>query len=286
MHVFTTHDSVDAGTIELALDPRINRTGDIWHICVEDLPRSGVQYGYCIDGPRSWNKGHRFDSRNVLIDPYAKLIEGCRLFGDVSNRMCTFYGTYDFDSLPFDWGDNYKLPNILEKDLVIYEMNVRAFTTGESSGLDPDIRGSYLGVIEKIPHLLELGINAVELLPIFEFDELEFQRRPNPRDHMINTWGYSTMNFFAPMSRYASAGGGPVNASREFKEMVKVLHDAGIEVILDVVYNHTNEAGDENPYTTSFRGIDNKVFESNPYSTDEIDEIRDYWAKYFLEECM
>ncbi|XP_019175308.1 PREDICTED: isoamylase 3, chloroplastic isoform X2 [Ipomoea nil] len=253
-------ESVDAGTIELALDPRINRTGDIWHICVEDLPRSGVQYGYCIDGPRSWNKGHRFDSRNVLIDPYAKLIEGRRLFGDVSNRMCTFYGTYDFDSLPFDWGDNYKLPNIPEKDLVIYEMNVRAFTTGESSGLDPDIRGSYLGVIEKIPHLLELGINAVELLPIFEFDELEFQRRPNPRDHMINTWGYSTMNFFAPMSRYASAGGGPVNASREFKEMVKALHDAGIEVILDVVYNHTNEAGDENPYTTSFRGIDNKVY--------------------------
>ncbi|XP_022857713.1 isoamylase 3, chloroplastic-like [Olea europaea var. sylvestris] len=138
-------------------------------------------------------------------------------------------------------------------------MNVRAFTADESSGLDSKIRGSYLGVIEKIPHLLELGINAVELLPVFEFDELELQRRPNPRDHMINTWGYSTINFFAPMSRYASNGGGPSNASREFKEMVKALHDAGIEVILDVVYNHTNEADDENPYTTSFRGIDNKV---------------------------
>ncbi|KAL0281950.1 UNVERIFIED_CONTAM: Isoamylase 3, chloroplastic [Sesamum angustifolium] len=112
----------------------------------------------------------------------------------------------------------------------------------------------------KIPHLLELGINAVELLPVFEFDEMEFQRRPNPRDHMINTWGYSTINFFAPMSRYASNGGGPLNASREFKEMVKALHNAGIEVILDVVYNHTNEADDENPYTTSFRGIDNKVY--------------------------
>lgn len=83
---------------------------------MQDLPRSGVQYGYCIDGPQSWNKGHRFDSRNVLIDPYAKLIEGRRLFGDVSNRMCTFYGTYDFDSLPFDWGDNYELPNIPEVD--------------------------------------------------------------------------------------------------------------------------------------------------------------------------
>ncbi|KAI5404599.1 variant 2 [Lathyrus oleraceus] len=112
----------------------------------------------------------------------------------------------------------------------------------------------------KIPHLLELGINAVELLPIFEFDELELQRRPNPRDHMINTWGYSTINFFAPMSRYASAGGGPANASQEFKQMVKALHSASIEVILDVVYNHTNEADDPNPYTTSFRGIDNKVY--------------------------
>ncbi|THG12901.1 hypothetical protein TEA_021379 [Camellia sinensis var. sinensis] len=138
-------------------------------------------------------------------------------------------------------------------------MNVRAFTADESSGLNPTLRGSYLGVIEKIPHLLELGINAVELLPVFEFDEFEFQRRPNPRDHMINTWGYSTINFFAPMSRYASAGGGPANASREFKEMVKALHGAEIEVILDVVYNHTNEADDDNPYTTSFRGIDNKL---------------------------
>ncbi|KAK7282836.1 hypothetical protein RIF29_11920 [Crotalaria pallida] len=146
------------------------------------------------------------------------------------------------------------------KDLVIYEMNVRAFTSDESSGLDSNVRGSYLGVIEKIPHLLELGINAVELLPVFEFDELELQRRPNPRDHMINTWGYSTINFFAPMSRYASDGGGSVNASREFKQMVKALHSAGIEVILDVVYNHTNEADDDNPYTTSFRGIDNKVY--------------------------
>ncbi|KAF6152133.1 hypothetical protein GIB67_031455 [Kingdonia uniflora] len=157
-------------------------------------------------------------------------------------------GNEDFDA---DFG---------KKDLVIYEMNVRAFTADESSGLDPNIRGSYLGVIEKIPHLLELGVNAVELLPVFEFDEFEFQRRPNPREHLVNTWGYSTINFFSPMSRYASCGGGPLGASYEFKEMVKALHAAGIEVILDVVYNHTNEADDANPYTTSFRGIDNKVY--------------------------
>ncbi|KAJ1424706.1 Immunoglobulin-like fold [Sesbania bispinosa] len=190
-----------------------------------DLPRSNVLYGYRIDGPQDWGKGHRFDSSIVLVDPYAKLIEGRRHFGDISMKLSKFLGTYDFDRLPFDWGENYKLPNIPEKDLVIYEMNVRAFTIDESSGLDNSIRGSYLGVIEK-----------------------------------INTWGYSTINFFAPMSRYASAGGGSVNASQEFKQMVKALHSAGIEVILDVVYNHTNEADDANPYTTSFRGIDNKVY--------------------------
>ncbi|KAJ8762610.1 hypothetical protein K2173_008049 [Erythroxylum novogranatense] len=239
---------LDDEMIELPLNPHVNKTGDIWHICIEDLPRTNVLYGYRIDGPCDWHQGHRFDQKKVLIDPYAKL------------KLTKFRGTYNFDSLPFDWGDNYKLPNIPQKDLVIYEMNVRAFTADKSSGLDPSIRGSYLGVIEKIPHLLELGVNAVELLPVFEFDEFEFQRRPNPRDHMINTWGYSTINFFAPISRYASDGGGPLNASHEFKQMVKALHNAGIEVILDVVYNHTNEADDENPYTTSFRGIDNKVY--------------------------
>ncbi|KAF5190243.1 Glycogen debranching enzyme [Thalictrum thalictroides] len=255
-----TLGEVDAEVVELPLDPNVNKTGDIWHICVEDLPRHSVLYGYRIDGPREWQQGHRFDSSIVLVDPYAKLVEGRRIFGDTSNKMSKFLGTYDFTRLPFDWGDDYLQPNIPEKDLVVYEMNVRAFTADVSSGLDPDIRGSYLGVIEKIPHLLELGINAVELLPVFEFDELELQRHPNPRDHMINTWGYSTVNFFAPMSRYASAGGGPLAAQWEFKQMVKALHAAGIEVILDVVYNHTNEADDVNPYITSFRGVDNKVY--------------------------
>ncbi|PIA47151.1 hypothetical protein AQUCO_01400091v1 [Aquilegia coerulea] len=255
-----TLGEVDAEVVELPLDPSVNKTGDVWHICVEDLPRHSVLYGYRLDGPREWQQGHRFDSSIVLIDPYAKQVEGRRYFGDAGNKMSKFLGTYDFTSLPFDWGDNYLQPSIPEKDLVIYEMNVRAFTADESSGLDPDIRGSYLGVIEKIPHLLGLGINAVELLPVFEFDELELQRHPNPRDHMINTWGYSTINFFAPMSRYASAGVGPVAAQREFKQMVKALHASGIEVILDVVYNHTNEADDVIPYTTSFRGIDNKVY--------------------------
>lgn len=246
--------------VEVALDPSKNKTGDIWHISIEDLPKHGIHYCYHVDGPRKWDQGHRFDSSVNLIDPYSKLVEGRKLFGDTRERFAQYYGTYDFSGLPFDWGSDYKLPNIPENDLCIYEMNIRSFTIDESSGLDKRTRGSYLGVIDKIPHLLELGINAVEILPLFEFDELEFQRRRNPRDHMINTWGYSTINFFSPMSRYASAGGGALAASRELKEMVKSLHNAGIEVILDVVYNHTNESDDDHPYTTSFRGIDNKVY--------------------------
>ncbi|XP_028080225.1 isoamylase 3, chloroplastic-like [Camellia sinensis] len=103
-----------------------------------------------MDGPRGWHQGHRYDDNIILIDPYAKLIEGRRFFGDASHKMAKFFGTYDFNSLPFSWGENYKLPNIPEKDLVIYEMNVRAFTADESSGLNPSIRGSYLGVIEKV----------------------------------------------------------------------------------------------------------------------------------------
>ncbi|KAL9270090.1 Isoamylase 3, chloroplastic-like protein [Drosera capensis] len=253
-------DTEGGEMVEFRLDPGLNRTGDIWHICLENLPRSTVLYGYRVKGPRDWQQGHRFDDNIVLIDPYAKFLEGRRVFGDATNKLSNFLGTYDFDTPPFDWGNSYVRPNIPEEDLVMYEMNVRAFTMDASSGLDPDVRGSYLGVIEKIPHLVELGINAVELLPVFEFDEMEFQRRPNSRDHLINTWGYSTMNFFAPMSRYASAAGGPIAASLEFKKMVRALHNAGIEVILDVVYNHTNEADDEYPYTTSFRGIDNKVY--------------------------
>lgn len=245
--------------IEIILNSIKNKTGNIWHVCIEGLPLNGVLYGYRVDGPQGWENGHRFDKSLILVDPYAKLICGRSFFGDSSQKNSGFLGTYDM-TLQFNWEDDDKRVRIPEKDLVIYEMNIRAFTIDESSGLTPDLRGSYLGLIEKIPYLVKLGINAVELLPVFEYDEFEFQRRSNRRDHMINTWGYSTINFFSPMSRYASGGGGPVRASLEFKKMVKALHQAGIEVILDVVYNHTNEADDEYPYTISFRGIDNLTY--------------------------
>lgn len=250
----------DQSTEVVVLDPEKNKTGNVWHLLVENLPWKGVLYGYLVDGPKGWEKGHRFDPTKVLLDPYAKLVEGRRVFGDAEHKLSGFLGTYDFFSEEFDWGEEYKLPSIAEKDQVIYEMNVRAFTADKSSEVESSAQGSYLGLIQKIPHLLELGITSVELLPVFEFDEFEFQRRPNPRDHMVNTWGYSTINFFAPMSRYASNGGGAVAASNELKQMVRALHNAGIEVILDVVYNHTNEGDDRFPYLTSFRGIDNLVY--------------------------
>ncbi|GAQ84892.1 isoamylase [Klebsormidium nitens] len=247
-------------TDEISLSANDNRTENVWHVAVKDLPKKGVLYGYKVSGEGGWETGLRWSPDTVLLDPYAKLVEGRRYFGQRDEEGLGVLGTYDLETEPFDWGEDYAPPAIPEKDLVIYEMNVRGFTADATSGVPEDIRGSYKGLIEKVPHLVELGVNAVELLPVMEYDELEFQRRKNPRDHMVNTWGYSTVNFFAPMTRYASGGGGPMVASREFKEMVKALHAAGIEVLLDVVYNHTNEADDEFPFLTSFRGIDNLVY--------------------------
>lgn len=132
-----------------------------------------------------------------------------------------FHGTFDFASPNFDWGE-VSSPGHHLKDLVIYEVPVRTFTACESSGIPEGQRGTYLGLAAKADHLVELGVNAVELLPVFEYDELEFQRGPNSRDHMVNIWGYSHVSFMAPMSRFAADGGGPVAAAAEFKYMVKM----------------------------------------------------------------
>jgi isoamylase len=131
-----------------------------------------------------------------------------------------FRGTFDFESAPFDW-EGVESPGHHLKDLVIYEVPVRTFTASPSSDLPPGERGTYLGLAAKADHLVELGINAVEILPVFEYDEMEFQRDKNARDHMVNIWGYSHITFMAPMSRFAANGGGPVAARRELKEMVK-----------------------------------------------------------------
>jgi isoamylase len=132
----------------------------------------------------------------------------------------TFRGTFDFEAPEFDWQE-VRSPGHALKDLIIYEVPVRSFTASKSSNVPDAMRGTYLGLAAKASYLKELGINAVELLPVFEYDELEFQRDKNKRDHMVNVWGYSHMTFFAPMSRFAAGGAGAAAASRDFKHMVK-----------------------------------------------------------------
>ncbi len=252
------------------LDPHAPNKGD-----------NKVLYGVRVSGEGGWETLHRWDEAKIMLDPYAPLVSGRRVFGQrdraeqfVEGRGSTFWGTFDFDCedlADFDWGQGYSRPETPLQDSVIYEMSVRLFTADTSSGLPEEERGTFEGLRSKIPHLKALGVTCVELLPIFEYDELEFQRSANPRDHMVNVWGYSHINFFAPMSRFASDGGGPARAAIEFKRLVRDLHANGIEVVLDVVYNHTAEGGDINPYLLSFRGIDSAVYYmQDPESYDQM----------------
>eukprot|EP00878_Enallax_costatus_P007157 GHUV01007501.1.p1 GENE.GHUV01007501.1~~GHUV01007501.1.p1 ORF type:complete len:653 (+),score=139.42 GHUV01007501.1:404-2362(+) len=241
----------------------MNKSGDVWHVAVDGLPSSSICYALRVSGNGGWETGYRWDKSRLLLDPRAPLVAGRKTWGTREpqeefqlDKGSQWWGTFDFDS-QFDWGSGYSRPQLSLKDLVIYEMSVRCFTASKSSGVDADMRGTYLGVADKVEYLKDLGVNAVELLPVFEYDELELQRWHNPREHMVNVWGYSHMSFMAPMSRFGTPGSGPVQAARDFKEMVRTLHNAGIQVILDVVYNHTAELDDKHPYLISMRGIDN-----------------------------
>ncbi|CAG9464293.1 unnamed protein product [Pedinophyceae sp. YPF-701] len=261
------YDDEGNGPVELDMPRDGHRTDDVWHIEVQGLADSGVAYAFRVYGDGGWETVFRWDPKTPVLDPYAPLVWSRAEFGKRDKREAfkegvgsVFRGTYDFAEEPFDWGADYKRPNVAWRDLIIYEMPVRSFTASATSGLPEGERGTFTGLAKKVDHLKELGITAVELLPVFEYDELEFQREPNPRSHMTNIWGYSHISFMAPMSRFAANGGGAAAARREFKEMVKTLHANGIEVILDVVYNHTAELDDENFYQLSFRGIDCPVY--------------------------
>lgn len=243
---------------EILLNPEINKTGDTWHIFIAIDPDKPLGYAYRLDGPTQNPKTHYFDSSKPMLDPYAKAVNTPIQWGTL---CCGDMASYHplglvFPPTDFDW-ENDKHPPIKEKDLIIYEMHVRGFTRHPSS--DVNAPGTFLGVIEKIPHLLELGINAVELMPIVEFNECEY-RILNPHinplihENLYQYWGYSSVNFFAPMNRYASSDK-PGAVINEFKSMVKALHQHGIAVILDVVFNHTNE-GDEKGPVNSYKGID------------------------------
>lgn len=241
---------------EIPLNPRVNRTGYIWHILIKDLPAAELEYGYRISGPTDDPKMH-FNPKMILSDPYARALNTSNEWGrGISNPEQPIPLGRVIPEAPFDWEDDSP-PNIRTKDLVIYEMHVRSFTQHPSSQVKHP--GTFLGILEKIPYLKKMGINAIELMPIFEFNECEIDvKNPNTQEPLKNVWGYSTINFFAPMNRFAAKPNWTA-AIDEFRTLVKELHKNQIEVILDVVYNHTAEGGSKGPYF-SFRGIDNGIY--------------------------
>ncbi|MCK9463641.1 MAG: glycogen debranching protein GlgX [Proteobacteria bacterium] len=243
-----------------------NRTRFVWHCHVQGL-RPGQAYGYRVDGPDRPELGHRFNRHKLLMDPYARAFSGS-FYGDgrlhlgsepVDNAAFAARSLVVDDA--FDWGDDAP-PAIPLPETVIYEAHVKGLTAHPSAGADKP--GTYLGAIEKIPHLLRLGVNAIELLPVHEHHAEERLTALG----LTNYWGYNTVGFFAPDQRYA-ASRKPGAAVAEFKRMVQAFHAAGIEVILDVVYNHTGEGGEGGP-TLCFRGIDNAVY----YHLDRDDRRR------------
>jgi len=249
---------------EVVLDPLRNRTGDIWHIELEGL-EDDLRYAWRVDRlPVRRDKLHRFDPARDLIDPYARALTGGHQWGGRYKRKGepprTDYARRRslYTDGEFDW-DGVRPPELSLTDKVIYEMHVRGFTQHGSSGAAHP--GTYRGLFEKIDYLKELGVTTVELLPVYEFDENEVQRlNPNTGEYLKNYWGYSPICFFAPKAAYA-ANGRNGNQVSEFRTLVRELHRAGIEVFLDVVFNHTAEGpgGPLDP-TFSFRGLDNSVY--------------------------
>jgi glycogen operon protein len=247
----------DEPIAEIALDPVHNKTGDVWHVFVHGLPTDTL-YGYRISGSGAAKAGHRASSSLIVLDPYARAISGNARWGQpdvphgATNGRLTRRGRIVAEE--FDWeGD--RPPATPLAQTIIYETHVRGFTRHPSSAVAHP--STYLGLVEKIPYLKSLGVTAVQLMPVMEFDELEHARRnPLTGELLLNYWGYSPLSFFAPKAAYAAGAGRQV---REFKELVKAFHKAGLEIILDVVYNHTGE-GNENGPTVSFRGLDNDIY--------------------------
>lgn len=237
---------------EQALDYLTHRSGGIWHIRVPaSTVRQACYYAYRVEGPFAPEEGQRFDSDKILMDPYAKSVYFPPEFnrqasiGPGSNAGKTPLGLVEPPGNDFDWGTDRR--PVHSYDTVIYELHVRGFTRRSNSGVDADKRGTYAGLTQKISHLQDLGITAVELMPVFQFDPQE-----------DGYWGYMPLNFFAPHNEYA-LGRTEDQQIDEFRSMVKAFHAAGIEVILDVVYNHTAEGSELGP-TYSFKGLGNSTY--------------------------
>ncbi|MBQ7795195.1 MAG: glycogen debranching enzyme, partial [Lachnospiraceae bacterium] len=230
--------------------PESYRIGDVYSMIVFNLNIEDFEYAYRVDGPYKPQKGLLFDKKNILLDPYAKAVSGQRVWGEVKK------GAYHARVVKnvFDWGDAPQSKTPLH-DLIIYELHVRGFTRHDSSGVRH--KGTFAGLKEKIPYLKELGINAVELMPVFEFDETVHARTVNGKE-LVEYWGYNTVSFFSPNTSFNSA---PEynHEGTELKELIKALHDNGIEVILDVVFNHTAEGNEQGPLF-SFKGFDNNIY--------------------------
>jgi isoamylase len=250
-------DRPDDATPErvIGLDPASNRTYHYWHVFVPGV-RPGQIYGYHTQGTCDPAKGMRFDPTKILLDPYGRGVvvpesysrDAARREGD---NTAMAMKSVVVAPLAYDWEGDAPLKRP-SSQTIVYEMHVRGFTRHASSGVAENTRGTYAGLIEKIPYLQQLGITAVELLPVFQFDA---QDCPPGK---INYWGYAPVSFFAPHQAYSSRQD-PLGPVDEFRDMVKALHRAGIEVILDVVFNHTAE-GDHGGPTLSFRGLDNRTY--------------------------
>lgn len=248
VHLVLFQEGYEEPCAEIPLDPVINKTGDVWHILVFGLPDE-LLYGYRVDGGFHPRTGQRFDASVVVLDPYAKALSGGCLWGESAGPR---RGRVVLDD--FDWEGDVPLNTPLGQT-VIYELHVRGYTRHSSSGVQHP--GTFLGLIEKIPYLQSLGVTAVQLMPVLEFDECDqTHRNPATGETLRNYWGYAPLSFFAPKAGYAAT---PGEQLAEFKQLVKAFHQAGLEVILDVVYNHTGE-GNENGPTLSFRGLDNVIY--------------------------
>jgi len=263
-------DATPARVIDL--DPARHRTGDIWHVWVEGI-RPGQLYGYRVDGPYQPREGHRFNFHKLLLDPFATAISrvprwdfgparGYDPAAPEPDLVCS--KADDAGAMPkcvfthehFHWQDDLP-PRHPWPKTVIYEIHIRGFTIRPNAGVEHP--GTYRGLMEKIPYLKELGVTAVELMPVHEFNECQVPGiHPQTGQPLGNYWGYDPVAFFAPKASYSSAGA-LGQQKLEFKEMVRALHHAGIEVILDVVFNHTAEGSELGP-TLCFRGIDNAIF--------------------------
>ena len=234
--------------------PEEFRIGDVYAMTVFDLDIEDIEYGFSFDGPYDPKRGLLFNKNNILLDPYAKSITGRTIWGQVDKGHEEFVHRGRIIYEDFDWRGDIPLDTPLS-DLIIYEMHVRGFTKDPSS--NSKYPGTFAGILDKIPYLKKLGINAVELLPIFEFDELDAQKTVDGH-RLLNYWGYSTVGFYAPKAGYAHSGPFGMETD-ELKNLIRQLHQNGIEVILDVVFNHTAEGNENGPYI-SYRGIDNRIW--------------------------